>query len=382
MPSDPATLDLIGSIYDAAVDAEHWPVVLQKLRQHLNCESTTLFVQDFRTQAGNANFSVEVDPAFERSYQQHYAARNVFLIRGKRLLKPGVVVESRTLCPDAEAFRSEFYNDWMEPQRLHQGLLAVLSCEESLTSMFGAMYRTGAPPISREQTAWLHVLIPHLQRAVRFHLHLSELKALEQAEREALNRWQLGVILLDGIGRVLFTNRKAEEILQRNDGLTLGPCGLRTSVSAETDKLNLLIKSARQVNAVSGGASGEMVLSRPSAKRDLNIFAVPASAAGGHFQVAGSVVALFISDPDAADETDENCFKRLYGLSRAEAKVAGLLAAGKDLRTISDELFVSRNTTRTHVKRVLEKTGTKRQAELVRLLYHVPIPPRNFHPFG
>ncbi|HXW72551.1 MAG TPA: LuxR C-terminal-related transcriptional regulator [Methylocella sp.] len=58
----------------------------------------------------------------------------------------------------------------------------------------------------------------------------------------------------------------------------------------------------------------------------------------------------------------------LFDLTPAEARVARSLAAGETIDTIASARGVTRNTIRTHVRNVLEKTGCHRQAEIVALL--------------
>lgn len=62
----------------------------------------------------------------------------------------------------------------------------------------------------------------------------------------------------------------------------------------------------------------------------------------------------------------------LYGLTAAEARLACALSQGHDLSKLSAQWRVSRETLRTHLKRVLSKTGTSRQTDLVRLLNGKP----------
>jgi DNA-binding CsgD family transcriptional regulator len=57
-----------------------------------------------------------------------------------------------------------------------------------------------------------------------------------------------------------------------------------------------------------------------------------------------------------------------YGLRPAEATLASVLTNGKGLKDAADELHISLNTAKTHLRRIFDKTGTKRQAELVRLV--------------
>ena len=59
---------------------------------------------------------------------------------------------------------------------------------------------------------------------------------------------------------------------------------------------------------------------------------------------------------------------RLFGLTPTEASLAMLLANGLTLDEASDELGVSRNTARTHLRAVFSKTGVSRQTGLVSLI--------------
>lgn len=54
------------------------------------------------------------------------------------------------------------------------------------------------------------------------------------------------------------------------------------------------------------------------------------------------------------------------GLTRAEARVAVRLAAGKRLPEIAEDLGIQLETVRTHLKRIYRKTDTSGQADLVR----------------
>jgi DNA-binding CsgD family transcriptional regulator len=57
-----------------------------------------------------------------------------------------------------------------------------------------------------------------------------------------------------------------------------------------------------------------------------------------------------------------------FALTRAEARVVKLLAEGRSMKRIAEELDVSLETARTHAKRAMQKTDTHRQAELVSLV--------------
>jgi DNA-binding NarL/FixJ family response regulator len=58
-----------------------------------------------------------------------------------------------------------------------------------------------------------------------------------------------------------------------------------------------------------------------------------------------------------------------YGFTEAECRIANRLAGGKRLDQIAAEFKVSRNTVRSQLRSIFDKTGARRQAELVSLLF-------------
>ena len=57
-----------------------------------------------------------------------------------------------------------------------------------------------------------------------------------------------------------------------------------------------------------------------------------------------------------------------FGLTEREAEVTGLLCLGLDLQMIAGRLHLRHSSVRTYLRNVFEKTGTRRQAELVSLV--------------
>lgn len=73
-------------------------------------------------------------------------------------------------------------------------------------------------------------------------------------------------------------------------------------------------------------------------------------------------------------EEVESAFKRratemagLYGLTRREEEILVYVARGRSARVISEELFISENTTWSHIKRIYAKTGKHSKQELLDL---------------
>ncbi len=77
---------------------------------------------------------------------------------------------------------------------------------------------------------------------------------------------------------------------------------------------------------------------------------------------------VIVSDPTARAAPSTLALQAIFGLTHAEAKVASKLAAGWDLRAVSDELGTSVRASRSHLRSVFQKTGFRSQPGLVAAL--------------
>jgi DNA-binding CsgD family transcriptional regulator/PAS domain-containing protein len=386
MRAEAMVLDLVGCIYDAAGDAAKWPAFLDRLGRHLNSGIATFYVWNLRNGGTDVTAVVGVDEHSRRLHDEYYGARNVFLMRGAHLLQPGTVRMSHELCPDDEVRRSEYWNDFMVPRRLGFGINATLSRDGSSAGMLGLIRSNRAKAFDADEVRLLYLLLPHLQRAVQLHQRITHLEAGCQAAAEALNRWPLGVILLDGQGKILLMNRSAEGILNQRDGLGLDQGRLVVSQPGKTAVLQNLIRCvAKTTLGCDHDPGGALALPRPSGKRPLQVLVAPACANRSLFPEPGAAAALFVSDPESMPEPEHELLRRLYGLTPAETRVAALLLTAKSLPEIADESLVTLNTVKTHTRRVFEKIGVRGQAEFLRLVLRSPalvLSRRKNHPIG
>jgi DNA-binding CsgD family transcriptional regulator len=98
------------------------------------------------------------------------------------------------------------------------------------------------------------------------------------------------------------------------------------------------------------------------------VLPLSAAAAEDDLEAPGGKVAVFVSatHPDLAPALDT--LARTYGLTAAESRVARALAEVGSTPMIAQALGVTVATVRTHLRSLFEKTGARRQVEIVRLL--------------
>ncbi|WP_338661882.1 helix-turn-helix transcriptional regulator [Pararoseomonas sp. SCSIO 73927] len=221
-------------------------------------------------------------------------------------------------------------------------------------------------------------LAPHFYRCLDISLRMAP-HAEGRAQLDAVLLAMSGpALLLDAAGRLLLANPPAEAVLRAADGLAAGADGglrLVASLPAETRRLSSRIAEALAVSSDAGAAlSGPFLLSRPSGRPPLLVTIIPLPpAAFPIWQMGRNPRALvLVTDPDAAREVDGDALSAALGITRAEARVAALIAAGAGVPQVAAALGVSPTTVKTQLSSCFDKTGLRSQMALARLVNGFP----------
>jgi len=83
-------------------------------------------------------------------------------------------------------------------------------------------------------------------------------------------------------------------------------------------------------------------------------------------------VLLFITDPEQRLDVSPEIIARLFGLTASEARLASALSRGDSMEEAAEAMGVTVSTARTYLKQVFSKTGTGRQADLIRMILTSP----------
>lgn len=208
-------------------------------------------------------------------------------------------------------------------------------------------------------------LLPHIERAVNIGFQLGTLGAWQRASAEMFDANPRAILFLDSDGRVLFANRAASAIAAAKDGIMLSTQGLSLLRAPDNARLQRLIGEAMTFQ---GQAAGAMWAARPSGKRSYAILVAPLSQDSHMMAAVRPAACVVITDPENQPVVEEDRLRSLFGLTRAEARLAARLARGEALNEAASALNITYGTARTQLAVIFRKTGTNRQGELVRLL--------------
>jgi DNA-binding CsgD family transcriptional regulator/PAS domain-containing protein len=373
MNCDPLALDLIGRIYDAAVDPTLWQGVAEGFSEVLGGSAVALALKvpgnpcaDRRLAAGiDASHGSDCVDAFLGKVPRAAAARYP-LARGFAF-----ATGSAERPIDAGAFPEH----WREPRRLADawpiGHLISIENDRPIASIV-AFRKEGSGAFTESDVARANRFVPHLARAFDMYRSYAAVTRQRRALAEVMDRLPTGVILLNDEGRVVLANRSAIRILERNDGLAL----TRDALHAADDRADeALQKCIGEVVAPpqdeADGVGGIVAVPRTSGEAP---YPVSVSRLLPGTTIHDAVAAVLVSDPDTGTEPAVELLRNLHQLTPAEADLVDHLARGRSLEEAARARGVSIHTARSQLKQVFFKTGTHRQGELVQLVlrYFVP----------
>ncbi|MEW6248674.1 MAG: hypothetical protein AB1555_18470 [Nitrospirota bacterium] len=373
--------ELIDRIYDAALDPSHWPTVLDELVRLTRSRTGNIAEINLTNGTTRALASVGIPPKGFSDYEAYYWQKDIWTPK-PGAFRIGVAYPSHGHIPDHVLVRSEFYQDWMKPLGLFHAAGGIPLVEENRMFLIG-VHRPWSEhrPYEDREVRVLQGLFPHLKRALQIQNRLERAVAERDALRDVADRLRTGMIVCDAHGRIHWANQAGEGLCRRADGLTISKGVLTAAAPDETTRLARLIHDTVRIaigdgQAASTGsehaAGGAMLVSRPSGRRSYVLLVGPLRAAGRRLDEQRPAAAVFISDPEDTPELPEALVVREYGLTPAEWRLAESLLRGQSVKTAADQLRRSHNTARAQLKQIFQKTGTRRQAELIRLLLGHP----------
>lgn len=369
------TFDLVAGIYEAGVNPDLWDEVMPGISGIFGGAGVAFGVVSIRRGLllfPEHNFSPDCMRGVAERY--HTPSNNPG-IRVAVSTAPLTIAPLESVLSNTELEGTDFYNDLMRPYGLWHGLCANVYRDHEHLVALSSFRGASAGAYENGETVRFAALLPHLYRSIGVFIRLTALDALARAGTEIINRLPQEIVVTDPAGRVGFVNSTAEAIIEEDDGLTLRDGVLHTSRRKETEQLARLIAEAAGLPGTNGRPAtkktGAMQVSRPSMRQPLPLVVAPMRF-GGSSPRDPLAVSITIGDPERLPEATSETLARLYGLTAAEASLAVLLVRGCSPRAAADQLGVTINTVRTHIRHLLLKTGTERLTDLVRRIMSGP----------
>jgi len=359
--------EITGAIYDAALDPMSWCGALERIMGFVGGQSIGLGSIDSVSKDLNASYTFGCDPYYLQLQRDTYIKFDP--TSALIFFPPEQVVSITDLMPYEEYLDTRFYREWAQPQGWVDSANAVL--DKSVTSFaLLSVYRHAASGLVDDlMRRRMQLVVPHVRRAVMIGKAI-DLKSVKTAAFvDALDGLSVALFLVDAFGRIAHANISGHDLLA--DGRIL-----RSSqdvlVAADPQAARALlgaIAAAGDGDAAVGAGGVAVVLSTSPELRWLAHILPLTSGARRRAGIAYSAVAAVFVHKTALDTPSlMETIVKLYRLTPSESRVFAAIVDVGGVSAVAEALGISEATVKTHLQRLFEKTGMRRQTDLVKMV--------------
>ena len=359
---------LIGDIYDASLDPALWPVAFEKASRYIGGSAVSLTSQDLVGKKSNLHFSSGHDPDFLRRYLEQYGRINplfptaYFFDLEKTLAVPDCL-------PLAEFCRTRFAVEWVLPQGFVDTMLTNLEKSPANCAVFTVMFHARNGVANDQARHRFALVVPHVRRALLIGNVIDRHKVEAAALADSLDTLVSGMFIVSGTGRIIHANASGYAMVTEAKVLR-APDGRLTAIDPLADHALLDVFTTAGNGDTALGRRGVAV---PLKARDDERYVahVLPLTSGTRRQAGisyGAVAAVFVRKAALDLPSPPIVIAQEFQLTPAELRVLFSMIEMDGVSEVAEVLGIAEATVRTHLHRLYEKTGTSRQADLVKLV--------------
>ncbi len=360
--------NLIGDIYDAALEPALWTRVMEKAGNFVGASAASIFWQDAIRKEGNAYYNFGTDAHYEQLYFQKYIKFNP-ISAAALALNVGDVSSNSVMMPLAEFFETRFYREWVKPQGWIDNAFAILEKSPTSYGAFSAFRHERDGLADDSVRGRLRLLTPHLRRAAVIG-KVIDLKAVEAATfADMLDGLSAGIFLVDGAGRIVHANIAGRGVLTAGDILR----SIAGRLIAPDPQVNQTLHDAFKAAEHGDAAIGARGIAVPLISRDgeRHVAHLLPLASGKRRRIGIAITAtaaLFVHKAALEAPSRPEAIAKAYKLTPTELRILLALVEVGGGREIADALGIADGTVKTHLGHLFQKTGARHQTDLVKLV--------------
>jgi DNA-binding CsgD family transcriptional regulator len=370
--------DIVGAIYDSAVEPGRWPQTLSQICAAIGSPSSAIFMLDLVSY----NFKIPQiwgeAPEYTRVLFGPLRDDNLRLFQTLTALHistDGPMVISRIL-PRQEFLASRMYQEWCRPQGYIDGIFSNVIAHGRKVGFVGVTRHERDGVATDVEVSFMRLLASHLRRAITIS-DLLDMRTLEAgALKSTLDGVTLGVVIVADDSHILHANDAARAMFKVGAPVQAMNGFLVAEARGASEELSRAIAIARRTETSLGATGFNVPLIRndgppamahvlPLSHGDIRTRLIPRAAA-----------AVFITLSETVPSSDIAGVAAAYNLTRAESRLLTELAKGHTLTEALVGLGIGEPTAKTQLRSIFAKTGVSRQAELIDLIRRLQPPVR------
>jgi len=357
---------LVAAIYDAAFDPERWSRVLADSAIFVGGCAAALCSRDDVYQWG-------LDPHYVQLYRHTYISFDPVVL-GYSIADIEEPISTVDVIPRDRFLTTRFYKEWAQPQGFVDSVHTILEepCQNAIALMVFRHERDGL--VDDEMRWHMRLLAPHFRRAILIGKLVDLNKIGITPFADVLDAINAAIFLVDATGCLVHANAAGGAMLSATSPLRIADKHL-AGEDQDTDRA-LCNAFARASNR--------------NAKVDTKGIVVPLLALGrevhkgehyaGHvFPLSSQVrrsgqagcaptAVLFVHKAALRTSSAPEAIAKAYKLTAMELRVLLAIFDVGGVPEVAEALGVAESTVKTHLGRIFDKTNSKRQADLVKLV--------------
>jgi DNA-binding CsgD family transcriptional regulator/PAS domain-containing protein len=359
---------LIGDIYDAVVDQTLWTGVLDKAAQFVGAQAGILLWQDTGTMSVELIHAFGIEPRYVDLYVERYAKLDPTTTLMFQL-ETDDVASPIELLPHNEFANSFFYTEWLEPQGFVDLLQASLVRSPTDFVRLFVLRKRDRGMGDSSMRERLQLIVPHIRRAALVG-QMVDRAAVEAATfGNALDGIGAGLFFVDASGRIVHANTSGQGMLAQGV-LARGTSGKLAPYDASAVQgLDEIFGITESGDADAEPRSGAIPLTARDGEH--YIAHVLPLTSGSRRQAGASseaVAAVFVKKAALDMPLPRDIIAKFYKLTPTELRVLFAIVQVGGVPDVAVSMGISPSTVKTHLRRLFAKTGTDRQADLVKLV--------------
>ena len=361
---------VIGDVYDASLDPGLWPTAIESVCRYVGAASAGLHSQDSISRTTDALFwwgdASSAQHYFE-AYRETYGRLNPIF--------PGVIffdLEQPVAVPEIisceEFVETRFFREWLLPQSLMDGLFSNLEKGVTSCAVFTAMRHAGQGPVDDRMRRRFELVTPHIRRSMligkAIDLHRVEAATLA----DTLDELASATFIVDATGRIIHANLAAHRLIAEA-GLLRAANGRLSVLEPGGRSLTDLFAAAQGGDAAVGkGGIAVPLAARDGARYVAHLLPLTSGARRKAGVSYAATAALFIRRAGLDLPSPPEAVTREFSLTSAELRVLFAIVQIGGVPEVAPVLGLAEQTVKSHLHHIYEKTGTRRQADLVKLV--------------
>lgn len=345
-------LQLLETLYDGVATPEKWPQALRQVGAALGGQGAAVITHHGPSDSLLIDDAGSLLPEIAQGFQ---SMNDIDPARAAvPLLAAGQVYIDHEFHGMGNLQRMPFYGDFLHPLGVGHYALLPAGGDEEHVHVLSVQREHGRHTFSAREGALMRAVQPHLRHALALRRQLEWQRQQVLLLEGMLDALSFPLLVCSAQGRMLTANAAGRQWLMQSR------CPL-----VQTETLPAAVRRVLERACGYGreeACAGSMQL--PDGDLLIALPFVPAAVAGSHAQALVAIQG--VRWRHAAPGT---LLRALFGLTPAEIRLVQHLMLNDDpLTVVAGQMQLSLNTLRTQLKAIFQKTHTRRQADLLRLV--------------